>query len=181
MPRRSNPVNRLARALLGVAQAGAATESKAVAVIALVKGIPDLKAFDRTVREAYLANGWNTSSGRPAAGNRRGAVPATVKQYVSLVRACFRLELPLAQYKTFHALRKAVKAARPAPVAVKQDPRTAGLRLVKSSELIGAPFHDLTVLYEKSAKGVQRQIAAEVTALVRRFRPGVTLELAKAA
>lgn len=179
--RKINPVNRLARALAEIASAGAATESKAVAVIALTKGIADLKEFDRIVREAYAANGWNTTSGRPAAGNRRGAVPATVKQYVSLIRACFRLELPVASYKTFHTMRKAVKAARKPAAPVNQDPRMAGLRLVKSGELIGAPFHDLTVLFEKSAKGVQRQIAAEVTTLVRRFQPAAALTLAKAA
>jgi hypothetical protein len=49
--------------------------------------------------------------------------------------------------------------------------------------LTGAPFHDLTVLYEKSSRQVQGKIAAAVIALVREYKPTVApvLVLQKAA
>lgn len=102
-----------------------------------------------------------------------------------MVRAAFRHGLNVAGFKTFHALRKSLKAARVAakPRAVRRDPRMAGLTLVQGGTLTGAPFHDLAVLYEKAPRATQARIAAEVNKLLREFRPVVApvLTLQKAA
>lgn len=190
MARKRKGIPALTAALSAIAHDGEMLESRADAVLSIVKssGIRDVKAFGAAVREAYKANGWNATQGKPKAGKRALlAVPATVKQYVSTVRAAFRLGVNVTKMETFHKLRKVLKQARadaaPQAVAVK-DPRLAGLRLVKNGGgLIGAPFHDLTLIYEKLAKGQQKQLAGEVNELVRRFQPAAApqLVLAKAA
>ena len=177
----------LAAALAVIAVEENNLESRADSVLAIVKGagIRDEKAFSLAVREAYKANGWNATAGAPKKGNAGKPVPGTVKQYVSQVRAAFRLDVPVGRMATFHKLRMAVKEARAAarPKPVNADPKMAGLRVAHSNEFTGAPFHDLTVMYEKAPKGVQKQILGEVNELVRRFRPAVApqLVLAKAA
>lgn len=177
----------LAAAFAEMAQTESTLASRADAVLAIVKsgGIRDGAAFNKAVREAYKANGWHTIAGRPGRGNRGQPVPDTVKQYVSIVRAAFRLDLVVAHFKTFHALRKGVKSARAArrPRPVARDPRLAGVTLVRQDTLTGAPFHDLTVLYEKSNKQQRARLLTEVNRLIREFRPAVApvLTLQKAA
>lgn len=185
LKRKATPL--LAAALAEMAQTESTIESRADAVLTIVKsaGIRDGSSFNKAVREAYEANDWHVAAGRPGRGNRKTAVPPTVKQYVSMVRGAFRLGLVVAHFKTFHALRKSLKAAREAakPRAVRRDPRLAGLTLVRGDTLTGAPFHDLTVLYEKAPKAQRAKIVAAVIALVREYRPAVApvLTLAKAA
>ena len=178
----------LADALAEMAQTDSTLESRADAVLQIVKsaGIRDSAAFNKAVKAAYTANGWHTQAGRPSRGNRGQPVPVTVKQYVSMVRGAFRAGLVVAHFKTFHALRKSLKAARLAakPRQVKMAPALAGLRLVgRGDTLTGAPFHDLTVLYEKANRAQRAKIAAEVNRLIQEFRPSVApvLTLQKAA
>ncbi len=75
----------LADALAVIARSSTAIESKANAVLAILKtsGISDEKNFRAAVREAYAVNGWHTAAGRPAEGVKKASVPPTVKQYVS--------------------------------------------------------------------------------------------------
>lgn len=128
-------------------------EAKATQVLRIVRTrkIEDLKAWNGAVREAYKANGWNGKPGKPKAGTGKGAVPATVKQYVSAIRRAFRLKLPVSSYSSFYALRADLrkkaerKAARNG--AVPQRPEFIGIRLTDSDALNGSPFHDLAVLY----------------------------------
>ncbi len=176
----------LAAALADVATVVGGLESKADTILAIVKasGIRDLKAFNEAARAAYVENGWSSARGRPAKGAAKATVaPTTVKQYVSRIRAAFRLGVPVASCKTFHALKVALRKAAPAPVVENADKRLAGIRLVRSDSLIGAPFHDLTVIYEKCNRQQQSTIAREVRELVAKFRPSAQpqLVLAKAA
>lgn len=175
----------LATVLAGVAIADAQAASRADAVLSVIggSGIRGLKAFSASVRDAYRANGWNATAGRPGKGSAGNAVPKTVKQYVSRVRKAFRLDLPVHTFKNFYALRKALAAARPAKPKKRQDKRMAGLRVIRGGEMIGAPFHDLTVLYEVLEGRRREQLVASVNRLVKDFRPAATpvLELRKAA
>lgn len=173
----------LAAVFTDISRTSAALESKADAVLAIIrkKNIRDLKAFDAAVRDAYKANGWNIRQGRPVLGAKDTRVPATVKQYVSRVRAAFRLEMNVGHFKSFHALRAAVKEAQARRRPRNGDPRLAGVSIAKPNQLTGAPFHDLTAIYESAGKAQQRQIVAEVQALVRKFQqaaPQLTLRLA---
>ena len=83
----------LAAALAVIGKDSVALDSKADQVLRIVKQekIADLKEFNAAVREAYKANGWNGSPGKPKKGAEKKAVaPATVKQYVSAIRGAFR-------------------------------------------------------------------------------------------
>lgn len=163
----------LAAVFADVAKADAQAASRADAVLSVIRGsgIRDLKAFSAAVREAYAANGWHATAGRPGKGAAGIQVPKTVKQYVSRVRAAYRLDLPVHSFKNFYALRKALAAARPAKAPKRIDRRMAGLRLIRGNQLTGAPFHDLAVLYE-ALKGRQReQLVASVNKLVHDYRP----------
>ncbi len=164
---------KLARALSVIAAGEQTLETKADGVLAIVAKIPDLSAFNTAVKEAYAANGWNAKPGEKGAA---ATVPATVKQYVSQVRAAFNLGVPVAKMKSMSALRKAVKAARPpATPAVPKDPAMKGLTLVKSGELTGAPFHDLVALYENLNKQKQVQLVGVVERVVRQFQPAAPM------
>lgn len=176
----------LAAALAVIGREEYTLESKADNVLAIVKsaGIRDVKAFNLAVREAYKANGWNVGAGKPK-GPKLQAVPATVKQYVSRIRAAFNLELPIQSFRTFHQLRKALKDRAPRPATAANDPVMAGLRLTRQDELVGAPFHDLTAIYSKLDKARQTALVQSVNRLVRQYQSAAPqlqlVPLAKAA
>lgn len=76
----------LAAAFAALSEEGAALESVADSVLAIVKsdGMKDVKSFSTAVREAYKANGWNSKQGAPVLGAAKlERVPSTVKQHVS--------------------------------------------------------------------------------------------------
>lgn len=185
--RKRKPLAVLAAALAEMAQTESTIESRADAVLTIVKseGIRTLKAFNAAVREAYRANGWHAARGRPTGGIQRPFVPQTVKQYVSIVRASFRLGIHVGQFKSFYALRQTLKQARleRKPKAVRRDPRMIGLTLVQHDTLTGAPFHDLAVLYEKANRQVRSKLVTKVQGILREFRPAIApvLELRRAA
>lgn len=174
MRRKSKGIPALAEAFAVIGAEASKVESRADHVLAIVRTskIHDEKAFSAAVREAYKANGWNVKPGKPKNGDAKGAVPATVKQYVSTVRSAFRAGLEPWKAKTFHQLRKAVKAARlkakPKLNGV-ADIRLEGVRLVKSDTLTGAPFHDLIVAYESINKQQRHALTTEVNAIVKKY------------
>lgn len=164
-------IKSLASILASVAQNGELIESKADGILSLIKsaGIKDLEAFNDAVQRAYLANGWQPAQGAPKKGSEAAqTVPSTVKQYVSQVRAGFRLGLPMAQFKTIHAMRKAIRTSKPA-VTQTDDPVLAGVRIANRQSLIGAPFHDLAAVYGKLPKDKQARLVRAVKAIVQEY------------
>ena len=158
----------LAKALAEIATEGDAVETRAERMLALVrsKGIVDERTFSAAIRVAYRANGWRATRGRPKLDEKAlEPVPSTVKQYVSSVRAAFRLKVDGRSMRTFSALRKAVSDARAAKRAKvrSKDPNLAGVQIKGGDRLTGAVLHDLMVVYE----GVQ---ARQREALIRRVR-----------
>lgn len=147
---------KLAAALAVIGKGANELDNQATQVLRLVRAekINDLKGWSAAVREAYKANGWNGKPGKPKAGEKKGgAVPATVKQYVSAIRRAFRLKLPVSSYSSFYALRqdlkkRTVKAAKRAQAAVAKQPvEMVGIRLQQPETLNGAIFHDLAAMY----------------------------------
>lgn len=171
--------NALANALAVIAADGHAIESKADGVLGIVRmaGIKDEKGFSEAVKVAYLENGWHATRGKPAAGNRAESVPATVKQYVSGIRAGFRLGIDVGKVKTFAALRSQIKAGRASKRAVAEpgDARVMGLRLVQPAVMTGAPFHDLLVTYSHLEPKRQVMLVASVDRLLRDYKVDVPL------
>lgn len=178
----------LAEALAEIATTTDTLETRADNILGIVRAndIRDAKAWRKIARAAYKANGWHARPGKPGRNGKGTPVPATVKQYVSQIRAAFRFELDVLKFKTFHALRKAVKEIRAAkrPKAKgSRDPRLAGLKLVKANTLTGAVFHDAVALYDNLDERKQAQMAKAVANIIRQFTPAAapTLELIKKA
>jgi hypothetical protein len=164
----------LAATLAVIGREESELENQATAVLRVVRAqkITDLAGWSAAVRAAYKANGWNGKPGKPKAGNTAATVPATVKQYVSQIRAAFRLKLPVSSYTSFYALREDLKkhAARKAARAVNahdQRPELAGVRLIAPEQLTGAPFHDLAVLFN-ALDGKRKPMMLNALARVRR-------------
>jgi hypothetical protein len=142
----------LATALAVIGRESADLESKADTVLRIVRAekIKEGKQFNKAVRAAYKANGWNVHAGKPKAGAEKlTPVPATVKQYVSAIRAAFRFKLHVASYSSFYALRQdlAKERAKRKPKNGRTRPEMAGLTVSRPDIMTGSPFHDLVVLY----------------------------------
>ena len=165
----------LGRALAEIAKEGDAVETRAERMLALVrsKGITDERSFSAAIRVAYRANGWRATRGRPKLDEKAlESVPATVKQYVSSVRAAFRLGLDGRSMRTFSALRKAVADARAAKrtKARSKDPNLAGIHVLKDDRLTGAPLHDLAVVYESMQARQREALVRRIKTLVSEFK-----------
>lgn len=169
----------LAAALAVIGKDGQELESKATTVLRIVRAekITDGKAFNAAVRKAYVANGWKGGPGKPKAGSEKLAtVPATVKQYVSAIRAAFRLKLPVASYTSMTALRAELKekrakaAKRNAKVEAASTPKELiGIRLREPEHFNGGPFHDLAVLYNALDRSRRPKMLSALDRVKREF------------
>lgn len=157
---------KLAAVFKTVAEQGTQLESTASAILGLVKqadATGDVKVFDALVSEAYAANGWRDSPGRPPNGTeKKGSAPNTVRTYVAVVRAAIRAGIRIGHYDTFTALRAALeRKTRPAnsrqqsqratstnghvPKDVSED--FTGIAVEEYADMNGALFHDLAVTF----------------------------------
>jgi hypothetical protein len=161
---------------------GATLASRADAVLRIVKTnkIEDVKHFSAAVKAAYAANGWNPGAGRPVKGaDKLKAVPASVKQYVSTMRAAFRMKLLVTSYSSFYALRSDVSATRvkARKKAAEAVPELAGLTVKRDDTLNGALFHDLAVLFESLDKGKQGKMIGALDRIRREFAHAAPAEI----
>lgn len=165
----------LATALAVIGRDAVALESKADSVLRIVKTqkIKDVKAWGAAVRAAYKANGWNGKPGKPKAGAKTSPVPATVKQYVSTIRAGFKLKLLVASYSSFYALKQDIAKERakrrPKQTNGKAAPEMAGFKLNQPDVLTGGPFHDLAVLYGALDRARRPRMLAALERVKREF------------
>lgn len=163
----------LAAALSVIAKDSTVLESKAEAVLKILKAekIKDLKTFNAAVREAYAANGWNPGAGRPKAGSDLQSVPPTVKQYVSAIRRAFKFKLQVLSFSSFSALRSELKAhaAKVRKPRTNGPKETRGIHLASPDQLIGAPFHDLAVLYNALDRTKKPKMLAALDRIKRDF------------
>lgn len=158
--------SKLARVFKTLAAAEQQTESTAASILAIVKQAKatTLGAFNALVKSAYEANGWNTRPGRPNGDeDHKGAVPGTVRTYVTQVRQAIDANLKVAKFSTFYELRKALarKAARATSAAARstgnggnghvipEDVKNdfAGVNIADAQEPNGALMHDLAYTF----------------------------------
>lgn len=163
---------KLAAALAGLASTSAGLESRADAVLAIVRRtrIGTEKEFSIAVRDAYAANGWNAGAGKPVEGVSLKPVPGTVKQYVSQIRAAYRFKIDVLHCRSFYELRKGLRKARARKSASLADPVMHNLKIAGKAELTGAPLHDIVVIYTTLSETRRKQLAAAVNRLVREYR-----------
>lgn len=169
-------ISGLARVLSEVATSGAAVEQVADGILGVVKqtGIRDLARFDEAIQAAYTANGWKATQGRPANGEQapNGAVPRSVKTYVSEVRRGFRIGLRFGRISSFAELRMKLAAARERKrlPRVKGPEELTGVKLSKPDALIGHPFHDLSVIYAALSPDQQAVLKKQVDRLCTHYK-----------
>jgi len=148
--------------------------SRADSVLRSVKQnkIADVKTFSLAVKAAYAANGWNPGAGRPVKGaDKLKAVPSSVKQYVSTMRAAFRMKLLVQTYTSFYALRSDVGAtrAKARKKIAEATPELAGVAVKRPDTLNGGLFHDLAVLFDALDKGKQGKMIGALERVRREF------------
>lgn len=179
------PETKLARVLGAISAADQRTESTAAGIFAIITNakVTTARGWDKLVRAAYAANGWNTRAGRPAAGDapKKSAVPNTVRTYVTIVRQALRSHMRLSKYRTFTALRNALEAKQgrsrggrrsggaqilrlPAPIAAS----FAGVEIQKESPN-GALFHDLGVVYAKLPEAHRSLLGRQLNQLLTKY------------
>lgn len=166
----------LAAALAVIGKEETELETKANGVLRLVKRLKlnTAKDFNKAVREAYQANGWNARAGKPAKGSEAKPVPSTVKQYVSTIRGAYRLGLMAADYSSFYALRTELRAKRAAK-AKRRDgksraaPEMIGIQISRPDVLTGGPFHDLVALYNALDRTRRAHMLSAIARVKREF------------
>lgn len=170
-------IKTLAAALAVIGREDATLESQATQVLRIVRTqkIENLKGWNGAVRAAYKANGWNGKPGKPKDAEKKERVPATVKQYVSLIRRAFGMKLLVASYTSFYALRQDIrKKAAKRQAANGQDtrPELAGVTLARPEQLTGAPFHDLAAIFNALDRKRQMAMVSALERVKRQFAMG---------
>jgi len=167
-----------------IASKADALEDTASAILDILREarIRDLGAFNALVAEAYHANGWRMGSGRPPAeDDGLTSAPDAVRAYVSQVRAAYSEKLDVLGFETMYALRKEVARVRRmkrSPRARIHFPEFAGVELRDATELNGALFHDLLVLYEHVPEDVRESINRRVKRMLTEFRETAEIDTA---
>jgi hypothetical protein len=185
--------SRLARVFATVADSEKQLESTAGEILALVQGakIVAVSAWDKLVKLAYEANGWNPRAGRPT--KKYMPVPTTVIQYVALVRQALRKKLRIGKYDSFTQLRIALArsngktdhrggsrrkrkgsaaAMLALPAAVAESFRGVDIELEKGEqETNGALFHDLGIVYARLPENHQAMLGRQLAALLHKYLP----------
>lgn len=133
------------------------------------ENVNDVEHLNQIAAEAYKANGWSMTKGRPAAGSTEKPAPDVVKLYLSIARRGFSLKLDVKSYETMYQLREAITTP-PVKVAandvVKQPEHPT---FAKSSTCVA-----IGALWEHLPPDVQTEFDNEVLKLLARFGKKVT-------
>lgn len=189
---------KLAKAFQALAEQGDAMDSTASQILGIVKGARALneERFDRMVEAAYTAAGWNATPGRPKQGEEpKGAVPDTVRTYVTIIRRALRLGMKVGRYETFTALRTALeKKSHPKPVRGRKAGRApaandafaelpqsvredfVGVAIEKPRESNGALFHDLSATFIRLPEKARTEMGRKLNALLHEYLPLIGVE-----
>lgn len=143
-------VTKLSTILAHLAEKSGPVEDTAAGILRIVRDLKlrKVESFDEAVKEAYEANGWHTTAGRPAQGDDRGNVPHLVRNYVWEVRAALRDGINVGRCESFYALRQLRAKARngdhgdPAEPLI---PELAGVSVRATAKPNGGLIHDLAL------------------------------------
>ena len=171
-------MNTLAADFLNIARKAKGVESAANGMFSTLKSedVRDLNHFNDLTRDAFQANGWSQTAGRPVAGAKEKPAPDAVKLYVSTFRAAYRLKLDVLSFETVGAMRTTIREIRaaahqrklaepPAP----SRPEMEGVEVKNPDILIGRLWHDVMLVAEKIPVGVQQEMEREVRMVMQRF------------
>jgi hypothetical protein len=126
--------------------------------------VNDVEHLNKIAADAYQANGWSLTKGRPAAGSTEKPAPDVVKLYLSIARRGFALNLDVKSFETMYQLREAITnlpISLAANDAKKQEQHPT---FAKSSTCIA-----IGALWEHLPPDVQTEFDNEVLKLLARF------------
>jgi hypothetical protein len=131
--------------------------------------VNDVEHLNKIAAEAYQANGWSMTRGRPAEGATEKPAPDVVKQYLSYARRGFALKLDVKSYETMYKLKEAI--ATPVKVAANDTDKKPEQHptFAKSSTCVA-----IGALWEHLPPDVQAEFDNEVLKLLARFGKKVT-------
>jgi hypothetical protein len=132
--------------------------------------VNDVDHLNRIAYEAYEANGYSRTKGRPVAGSTEKPAPDVIKQYLSYARRGFALKLDVKSYETMYKLKEAI-AAPPVKVAANDADKKPEQHptFAKSSTCVA-----IGALWEHLPPDVQAEFDNEVLKLLARFGKKVT-------
>jgi hypothetical protein len=171
-------MNTLAADLINIARKAKGVESAANGMFTTLKNedVRTLDHFNEKVREAFQANGWSQTAGRPAADSKEKPAPDAVKLYVSTFRAAYRMKLDVLSFETVGAMRATIREIRhaawqrkTAEPPVPPRPEMEGVELKGPQTLIGALWHDAMLLAEKIPTDNQLEMEREFRMVMQRF------------
>lgn len=174
---------KLARVFATVADTGQQLESTAGEILALVQSakITTIATWNKLVKAAYAANGWNESAGRPT--KKRLPVPPTVSQYVALVRQAIRKKLRLGKYESFTQLRVALarsngktdhrggRASGGARIPKDLRENFRGVPIANHTETNGALFHDIAAIFIHLPTDHRSMFGRQLNQLMAKYAP----------
>lgn len=172
----------LAADFINIARKAKGVESAANGMYSTLKAedVRTLDHFNEKVRDAFQANGWSQTAGRPAAGSKEKPAPDAVKLYVSTFRAAYRMGLDVLSFETVGAMRTTIRERRQGIAhAAKPDqpPELKGIQLVAEHSLTGALWHDAVVLHQHLNADKQHEFEREVRMLMMRYSKDAPPEL----
>jgi hypothetical protein len=168
----------LAVDFINIARKAAGVESAANGIFNTLKAedVKTLDHFNEKVRDAFQANGWSQTAGRPAAGSKEKPAPDAVKLYVSTFRAAYRMKIDVLSFETVGAMRTTIREMRAAAHQRKlaepptpSRPEMEGVEVKGPQNLIGALWHDAMLLAEKIPADNQQEMEREVRMVMQRF------------
>lgn len=127
--------------------------------------VNDVDHLNRIAAEAYQANGYSMTKGRPVAGSTEKPAPDVIKQYLSYARRGFSLSLDVKSFETMYKLKEAIAAPK-VPAAANDADKKHEERptFAKSSTCVA-----IGALWEHLPPDVQTEFDNEVLKLLARF------------
>ena len=126
--------------------------------------VNDIEHLNKIAAEAYAANGWSLTKGRPAAGSTEKPAPDVVKQSLSYARRGFSLLLDVKSFETMYKLKEALVAPKPVASDADKKPEEHRPTFAKSTTCIA-----IGALWEHLPPDVQTEFDNEVLKLLARF------------
>ncbi len=167
----ANDLNAVARKARGL-------DSAADTMLANAKRFKTLVELNEAVREAYAANGWSQTTGRPSARSKLKPAPDVVKLYVSTMRKALQVGLVLEEFKSMRALRdKVALVGTVHALAPEPRPELVGVVLRSPHRLTGALWHDVVTLADEIPEEHAHAMEEEVRAVYEKYRQYAPSEL----
>jgi hypothetical protein len=175
--------------LQNIAEEGEKLDNVAGAFMKLVKEekIDSLEKFNPWLEIGYTENGWSSQVGRPGLGvTTLAPAPRAVKQYASMFRAAFKMQLEVLEFETVRQMVDAVAEKRKeltkeAASLELTDPELKGITVKKADRKNGALFHDAIWFFDNLPQEYRDDFAHGLRKLMIKLETKIPKEIRKQA